>query len=234
MSYDELLSGSLGNLDKTVSGKVKRNDFSKTSHTPAMGGGVARVFASSDKSRQWVAGGDNTVFEGLFAQRPPPSATPINNMGDDSFGEFQSVPVVQPSGPSSGYQQVYSSSSSHAHTDMTPHTALPHTQSPQVVHTPSFNNPVMTTGATPPSNGSPLPHWAINTAYPLPQIYTTILQVSVGVAYMFITVTMVTRCARRVMSLIPIPCFPSWSRLDWRGQSSVTFGVWSIGWYPVH
>ncbi len=182
VSYDELLSGSLGNLDKTVSGKVKRNDFSKTGPPiPAMGGGVARVFASSDKSRQWISGGDNTAFEGLFA---PPSATPINNMADDSFGEFQFVPVVPPSGPShslgtwsSGYQQVFPSSSSHAHTSITPLTALPNTQSPQLVHTPSFNNPVMTTGATPPSNDSPLPHWAINTAYPLPQIYTAVLQV---------------------------------------------------------
>ena len=207
VSIDDLLSGALLNLDKKVSEVVKKDDF-KGRSSPLHQHTEKRTvnIVESSKSRQWGGTEGNIAFEGLFAQHaPPPPIKPMTadaqNFDQDSFGEFQSVSVSQSSSEPLHHQvpQTFPSASqsfpftghtfpSAGHqafqqlrgTNVMTHTAHPQTRSPQVVHTPSFNNPVMVTEAAAVSGveeSSTLPLWVLSRNYPLPQVYSDVLKV---------------------------------------------------------
>ena len=131
VSIDQLLSDSLSNLDRTTKRPVTRTDFKNLS-SKAASSSPGKVFSQSAKSRNW--GVESMEIEGLFAQQAPPqliSTTDMqqgpSNNNDDSFGEFQSVPVVS--------SQQYLPYGGTANPQMFGHRTIPPSQSPQPVHT---------------------------------------------------------------------------------------------------
>ena len=189
------------NLNKTVSGAVRKTDFKMHNDSNTATGSASAVFADSTKSRQWGSTDTNISFEGLFAQhQAPPTTTPTplieTTTEDDSFGEFQSIPVTMLPHDTTTLLQQSSQLSNHSfqqqYSPIVTHTAYPQTRSPQVTHA---TDPVMVGEATPQTKEGTLPFWAVSKTYPLPQVYTNVIKV-------YITCTYIHTCTLHVHTYI--------------------------------
>ena len=177
VSIDQLLTDSLINIDRKAKKPVRSSDF-KSSNTSSTSTSEKKTFTESNKSRTW--GGVSDEFSGLFAQDVPPTiesqSESITGYHDNSFGEFQSVPISQ--------KPISEHSSGTFSSPVLTHMATPSTQSPQVVHS-QFHTPLTLTSQAPSSalSESDLPSWLISAvtynASQLPPVYYLVYQVRV-------------------------------------------------------